>query len=354
MIDHDDSRALQERVRAACASGTPLAIHGGNSKRFLGHAVDGEPLDISRHSGIISYEPTELVITARAGTPLSDIEAKLAKHNQLLPFEPPAFGENATLGGTIACNLSGPRRPYAGAARDYVLGCTLLNGKGEILRFGGEVMKNVAGYDVSRLMAGAFGTLGVLLDVSLKVLPRPAYKVMVMLQDDVPQSIQVLESIARKPLPMTAACFDGERLYLRLCGSDRLAEQVSRDIGGEVLAQDATLWADIKEQRHPFFDGADNLWRVSVPFNVPPLAINGDWFYDWGGAQRWLKTTASAEEVRTQVAASGGHATLFRSNETQALRFQPLSSGLLRIHRNLKQAFDPGGILNPGRMYPGL
>lgn len=354
MSGMDISQDLQQQVRAALTANTPLRIQGGNSKHFLGRRVDGDILDVSAHSGIVSYEPTELVITARAGTPLKDIEATLAEHNQMLPFEPPAFGEKATLGGTIACNLSGPRRPYSGAARDFVLGCTLLNGKGEILRFGGEVMKNVAGYDISRLMAGAFGALGILLEVSLKVLPRPVNQVLVMQEANVQQSIKTLEGLANKPLPLTAACFDGEQLYLRLCGTDRLAEQVSRDVGGDVLPQDATLWSEIREHTHDFFVEADTLWRLSVPYNAPPMVISGDCFYDWGGAQRWLKTDASATEIRAQVEAVGGHATQFRADQPIDEVFHPLSEGLLQIHKNLKQAFDPQGILNPGRQYSSL
>lgn len=354
MNDVDNSLELQQQVQEALVNKTPLAIHGGNTKAFLGHAVEGQSLDVSRHSGIINYEPTELVITARAGTPLTLIEQTLADQGQVLPFEPPAFSAAATIGGTVACNLSGPRRPYAGAARDFVLGCTILNGKGERLRFGGEVMKNVAGYDVSRLMAGAFGTLGILLEVSLKVLPKPASKLMLVQEAGVDKSIGVLEELAGKPLPLTASCFDGSNLYLRLCGSETLAGNVRRLIGGEIASADSSLWSDIREHRHRFFHTSGNLWRLSVPYNAPPLPITGDWFYDWGGAQRWLKSEASAAEIREAVAAVGGHATLFRAAGREPARFHPLPEGLLRLHQRLKRAFDPAGILNPGRQYPGL
>ncbi len=171
---NDISEALEARVEAAIADRTPLAIIGGGSKQFMGRSIQAEDFDVGAHQGIVSHEPSELVVTVRAGTPLEILETALAERGQMLPFEPPRFGERATIGGTIACGISGPRRPYAGAARDFVLGVKLLNGRGEILRFGGQVMKNVAGYDISRLMTGAMGTLGALLEVSLKVLPTPA------------------------------------------------------------------------------------------------------------------------------------------------------------------------------------
>lgn len=347
----DIARELQDAVVAAAAAHRPINIVGGNSKQFLGRIAGGEPLAVSAHSGIVNYEPVELVITARAGTPMRDLEAALSAAGQMLPFEPPHFGDHATLGGTIACGLSGPRRPYAGAARDYVLGVRLINGRGDILKFGGEVMKNVAGYDVSRLMTGAMGTLGVLLDISLKVLPRPHAELTVVQQRPPAAALGVMQELAMRPLPLSAMCYDGDQLYLRLSGAATAVDSACRHIGGDLLNDGSDLWQRVREQRHAFFQGPAPLWRVSLPAGAPALDLAGKWFLDWGGAQRWLKGEARPHQLRASVAAAGGHATLCRSADRTGEVFHPLSAGLMALHRNIKQAFDPHGILNPGRIY---
>lgn len=346
---------LTERVSAANAAGEALAIRGSGSKGFLGWPSEGTPLDVSGHRGLRHYEPTELVLTARAGTPLAELEGLLAEHGQMLPFEPPHFGPGATLGGTIACGLSGPRRPYAGAARDFVLGVRCINGKGEALSFGGEVMKNVAGYDIARLMTGAFGTLGVLLEVSLKVLPRPERELTLVQELAPAAAVEAMNRWAGRPLPLSAACYEGGTLYLRLSGTESGLQAARASIGGAALADGAAFWESIREQRHGFFVQGDTpLWRLSVAPASPPLPLPGDTLIDWGGAQRWLRSEAPAEPIREAVADLGGHATLWRGTDRRGSVFMPLPAGLMGLHRSLKQAFDPNRILNPGRMYPDL
>lgn len=348
-MDADLTEQLAERVRAAHAAGTPLAIVGGGTKAWLGRPVQGERLDVSGHRGIVSYEPTELTLTARAGTPLAEIEAVLAERGQRLAFEPPHHGASATLGGTVACNLSGPARPYAGACRDFVLGVRILNGRGEVLRFGGEVMKNVAGYDLSRLMAGAQGTLGVLLEISLKVLPRPAAELTLALELDAAAAVERFNLWAGQPLPITAACHVGERAYVRLAGAESAVRAARLKLGGEVMDAGEVFWASVRELRHGFFGAPGSLWRLSLP-PAAPVDPRLHQFIDWGGAQRWLYSETPQWEA---AAAAGGHATCLRGRERTQV-FQPLASGLLALHQRLKAAFDPKGILNRGRLYPEL
>ena len=349
----DIQEQLRERVLEAAAAGTPLEIVGGGTKRFLGRAPEGTPLEVGGHAGILSYEPKELVITARAGTPLRVIDEALAAEGQMLPFEPPRFGEAATLGGTVAAGLSGPRRPYAGSARDFVLGVRLLNGRGEILRFGGEVMKNVAGYDVSRLVTGAMGTLGVLLDVSLKVLPRPAAEITLVQRRVLDDAIRAMNGWGGRPIPLSAACCDGDRLYVRLSGAETAVASAREVVGGDPVDEGDAFWRDrVREQGHGFFGGQTPLWRVSVPATAPLRPVDGRWFLDWGGALRWLKSSEPPERVRQQAAAAGGHATLFRGGDRSGQVFHPLPEPLVRMHHALKRAFDPQGVFNPGRMYP--
>jgi glycolate oxidase FAD binding subunit len=349
--DSDLSNELRERVRSAVNSSAALCIVGGGSKRFYGRTAQGEELNIGGHRGVVNYEPTELFITVRGGTPLREVEAILADKGQMLPFEPPHFGPGATLGGAIACGLSGPRRPYAGAARDFVLGARVLNGRSDILRFGGEVMKNVAGYDVSRLMVGALGTLGVLLDVSLKILPRPAEEITLGHPTTAAEALHIMNRWAAQPLPLSAGCFDGDRLYVRLSGAAAGVEAARALIGGEVVQDGAAFWKSLREQTHPFFEGEVPLWRLSVPQSAPPLPLEGETLYDWGGAQRWLKTDATVDRVRQVAVEAGGHAMLFRGGDRTGEVFHPLTDALQALNRNLKQAFDPHGIFNPGRMY---
>ncbi len=344
--DHDASVALLEQVNQALNERTPLRIQGSNSKAMLGRRVEGEVLDTRVHRGIVSYDPTELVLSARAGTPLAEVEAALQAQGQMLPFEPPHLGPEATLGGMVAAGLSGPRRPWAGSTRDYVLGTRVITGHGKLLRFGGEVMKNVAGYDLSRLMVGSFGCLGLLVEVSLKVLPKPRACQSLRLPMDARQALGELAEWGQQPIPISAACHDGEALHLRLEGGEGSVASAVDRLGGETL--DSRYWTDLREQRLGFFAGDEPLWRLSLPNNTPLLGLPGRQLLDWGGAQRWLKSDAPAATIRAAAAQAGGHATLFRQDPAP---FQPLAEPLLRYHRNLKQQLDPQGIFNPGRLY---
>ena len=348
-MDRDMSQTLLEQVNQALNEGTPLRIQGSNSKAMLGNPVAGEVLDTRKHRGIVSYDPTELVLTARAGTPLREIEAALHEAGQMLPCEPPHLGPEVTLGGMVAAGLSGPRRPWAGSVRDFVLGTRVITGHGKLLRFGGEVMKNVAGYDVSRLMAGSFGCLGLLTEVSLKVLPRPRLCLSLRLAMGRNEALAELAEWGQQPLPISAACHEGETLYLRLEGGEGSVQSARQRLGGDTL--DNRFWSDLREQRLAFFADAAPLWRLSVPTVTGELDLPGQQLLDWGGAQRWLKTCATAQAIRDQVARVGGHATCYAPGAASS---PPLPVALMRYHRALKQQLDPQGVFNPGRLYPDL
>lgn len=354
-MDADHTEAIAEQVRAAATAGTPLALRGGGSKAFYGHAVDGEPLEAAAHCGVLDYQPSELTLTARAGTPLEEIERRLATEGQMLAFEPPRFAGGATLGGAVAAGLSGPRRPFAGAVRDHVLGVRLVDGNGAVERFGGEVIKNVAGYDVSRLVTGALGTLGVLLEVSLKVLPRPASERTLCPDWPAEQLHARVEAALRAGAPVTGAAHDGERAHVRLAGAPSAVAAGAERIGGAPAA-DAEFWTRLRDHHLPWFDDDPGLplWRIALPPGTPPPALPGARLLDWAGQLCWLRSDAPATEVRGAAAAAGGHATRFRGGPDDVPVFTPLDPVLLRLHRRLKQALDPAGILNPGRMYPEL
>lgn len=349
-INEDISQTLQERVNDAIHSKTALKIIGGNSKAFYGRETAGEILDVRGHSGILNYEPTELVATVRAGTRLSELEQALSTQGQMLPFEPPYLGEGATVGGTVATNLSGPRRPFGGAVRDHVLGVKIINGKGEILHFGGEVMKNVAGYDLSRLMAGAMGTLGVLLEVSFKVIPVAQKELTLYRNCSIDTAISTMNEWASRPYPISAGVFDGENLYIRFSGSENAVEASRKKFGGDELSDASNFWLRVKEQQHAFFEGDVPLWRLSLPPASANIELAGKTFVDWAGAQRWYKGEASADDIRQAAKMSGGHAVMFRGGDRN-LAFQALDPVVMRLHKNIKQAMDPNNILNPGRMY---
>ena len=350
----DISKELQQQVEQARTDGTVLNIYAGRTKHFYGREVSGEALDVSQHLGVINYEPTELVITARAGTRLSEIETLLAAENQMLAFEPPAFGEAATIGGTIACNLSGPRRAFAGSARDFVLGCSIINGKAEKLHFGGEVMKNVAGYDVSRLMCGAMGTLGVLLDVSLKVLPRPEVETTLVYETNVKNALKRVHLLAGQSVPVSATCFDDNALYIRLSGTEGAVISSKKILGGSVLENDINFWKKLKEQELSFFKTRKNLWRLSLASGSPELNLNGKTLYEWNGALRWLASDDNEDTIRNEVSHYGGHAICFRQQNRQKDIFHALDKGIALVHCNLKKAFDPDAIFNIGRMYENI
>lgn len=345
---------LCARVEEASARRVPLAIRGGGTKAFYGGPESGEPLDVAANAGIVAYEPRELVLTVRAGTPLAQVEEALAGERQMLPFEPPHFDAGrgaATIGGIVATGLSGPRRAYAGAVRDFVLGTRIVNGKGEHLAFGGRVIKNVAGYDVSRLMTGAMGTLGVLTEVSFKVLPRPAAEATLAFDFDEGAAIAKANAWAGQPLPISATAWEDGVLRVRLAGAEAGVAAARAKLGGEEVADAGAYWHDLREQRLPFFAADRPLWRLSLPQATPPLALPHRPLVEWGGGLRWVSGELDAGSVRAMVEAAGGHATRFRGGDRSVGAFHPLKPAVMKIHRRLKEAFDPMGILNPGRMY---
>jgi glycolate oxidase FAD binding subunit len=355
---------LIERIHAAAATGTPLRIRGGGTKDFHGERLQGEVLETTALRGIVNYEPSELVVTVRAGTPLAELEQVLAASGQHLPFEPPHFGAGATVGGMVAAGLSGPARASVGSVRDYVLGLNLVNGRGEELVFGGQVMKNVAGYDVSRLMVGAMGTLGLITEVSLKVLPVPPAEATLRFELPQQQALQRLNAWGGKPLPLNASCWVDEAsvgtLYLRLRGAVAAVDAACRTLGGDRIdnAQGGPDWDACREQRLTWFAdrGARDLWRISVPQTAQPLELPEPPLIEWHGAQRWVRIAASeAQRVREAALAAGGHATLFRSGRDPAPgRMTPLAPALATIHEQLKRQFDPALVFNRGRLYPHL
>jgi len=341
---------FSEAIKQAAERRRPVRIRGSGSKDFYGGVPKGEVLDTTRYVGIVDYAPEELVITARAGTPLAEIEAALAEKNQMLPFEPPHFGPRATLGGCVASGLSGPRRAYAGSVRDFVLGARIMDGRGDELGFGGQVMKNVAGYDVSRLMAGSLGTLGLIMEVSLKVLPKPAQEVTLQFEMDQAHAIGAMNRWAGEPLPISASCFHDHVLTLRLSGAATAVQAAKAKLGGQALAAGDDFWRGIKEQTANFFRDAATLWRISLP-STHTLDVPGKQLIEWGGALHWVFTEAEAPTVRAAAAQAGGHATLFRSAKKVDTVFHPLPKPMLELHKRVKRTFDPSGIFNPGRMY---
>jgi glycolate oxidase FAD binding subunit len=342
--------AFAEQIRAASARGTALRLRGGGSKDFYGNEPRGEILDTRAYAGIAAYEPTELVVTARCGTLLSDLEKILEANGQCLPFEPPHFGSAATVGGCVAAGLSGPRRAAAGALRDFVLGLKLVDGRGQALSFGGQVMKNVAGYDVSRLVAGSLGTLGLIAEVSLKLAPRPAAQTTLRLEMPQDRALETMNRWAGQPLPISATAWCDDELSVRLSGSAAGVRAAAAKIGGEGLAEE--FWLGLREQSAAFFTGPEPLWRLAVPSTSPPIAIAGRQLVEWGGGLRWLKSAENPKTMRQAARRLGGHATLFRATDKACGCFSALDPVLMRVHRELKAAFDPAGIFNPGRMYP--
>jgi glycolate oxidase FAD binding subunit len=343
--------AFIDRIRAAHDQHTPLVIRGHGSKAFYGNPTAGEVLDTTPLTGVVDYQPGELVLTARAGTPLAEIEALLAEHGQMLPFEPPRFGAAGTLGGAIAAGLSGPRRAYAGAARDFVLGVRLIDGAGQALQFGGRVIKNVAGYDVSRLMAGALGTLGLITEVSLKVLPRPAAEVSLQFECDEAAAILAMNRWAGQPLPLSATSWHAGLLTVRLSGAASAVRAAQAKLGGEAPQHADGFWQRLRDQATPFFEHRP-LWRLAVKPTTPPLGLGDAQWIEWGGAVRWLVSDLPAAALRAAARGCGGHATLFRGEPLGDGNFTPLAPPLGALHRKLKARFDPHGILNRGRLYP--
>lgn len=350
-----DLQSLQERICAAATAVEPLRIRAGGTKDFYGGSLAGELLDLSALSGITHCEPTELVISARAGTPLSVLERELSAHDQMLAFEPPRFDGRATIGGTVASGLSGPRRAYCGAARDFVLGVELIDGRGRLLRFGGKVIKNVAGFDVSRLMAGSLGTLGLLTEITLKTAPRPRAECSLRFEMNQPQALESMARWATRALPLSATAWHDGVLSVRLSGAEAAVRLARDGLGGEIIADDSEYWESVRDQRLSFFATAQDLWRVSLPAHLPGLPVPGPVMLEWGGSLRWLPGPQDSGALRELAAQFGGHATLYRARARPPEgMFQPLSPAMLSVHKRLKAAFDPYGILNRGRLYPDL
>jgi glycolate oxidase FAD binding subunit len=348
---------LAEQIRAAAARGAPLRVRAGGSKDFYGNRPSGTPLDPRAVRGIVSYEPTELALAARCGTPLAEVEAALAQHGQMLAFEPPHFGDSATIGGCIASGLAGPRRASAGysygGVRDFVLGAKLLDGRAQLLSFGGMVMKNVAGYDVARLLAGSLGVLGVIIEVSLKVVPRHQAETTLRFAIDEITALKTLNTWGGQPLPLSASAWHQNTLFVRLSGSAAALAAASTRLGGERI--DAAIanpfWHGLREHTDAFFAGERPLWRLSLPSTSPPLQLAAEQLIEWGGALRWLRTECSSAEIRACAQSLGGHATLFRGGDRTQQVFTPLTPGLAAIHARLRAQFDPAGIFDCGRMY---
>lgn len=355
--DQDVSEMLAERVRQAASENHPIRIAGGDTKAFYGRRVEGEALATREHRGITYYDPVELIVSVRSGTPLAELEATLAENGQMLGCEPPHFGADATVGGMVATGLSGPRRPWAGSVRDFVLGTRVITHDGLQQRFGGEVMKNVAGYDLSRLMVGAQGTLGLITEASLKVLPRPGACQSLRLEMPLAEAQAKLAEWGRQPLPITAAAWHAGALHLRLEGGPSSVAATGERLGGDAL--DGAFWTALREQTLDFFSRDDTraLWRLSLPHNTPSLALadveEADLLHDWAGTQRWLRSDLAADTIREACARAGGHATCLGSREGsgQVDPFMPLEPVVATYHRNLKNQLDPKGIFNPGRLY---
>ena len=352
----DISQTLKEQILKARETGRKLNIEGGGTKAFMGREADTDAdlLKLGEHNGIVEYHPVELVLTARAGTTLAEIEATLAEEGQCLHFEPPRFGDDSTLGGTLACNLSGPARPWSGSVRDQVLGIRLLNGKGEHLRFGGQVMKNVAGYDTSRLQAGAMGTLGAITEISLKVMPRPAMSVTIIQDMPLDDVIHYMNSRAKEPKPITGAAWADGKVYLRLAGAESAVEATAEKWSGEVMEQGDDFWRQLQHMQHEFFAGDEPLWRFSVGSTAENIKLDGSWLIDWAGSQRWYRGDADMAQLETLAQRAGGQVSLFRGGDRtdEVMHHQPRA--LKEIQQRLKKSFDPDGIFNPGRLYSWL
>jgi glycolate oxidase FAD binding subunit len=375
-------RRVIDRVASARATRTPLQLRGHGSKDFYGEAPRGQALEMAALAGIARYEPTELVVTARAGTPIRELEAALAEHGQCLAFEPPQFDAGTvsghavppngtseqtaplcgTVGGMVAAGLAGPARAAVGGVRDFVLGAALLNANGDVLRFGGEVMKNVAGYDISRLLVGSMGMLGPILEVSLKVLPLPPARATLRFEWPQAKALEQLQRWAGQPLPLRASAWWNDMLVVQLAGAEAAVRAAVQSLGGALIETHAaaSFWSGLRDQRDEFFVAANEavnagatLWRVSVAPHAPPLATDGEQLIEWHGGQRWIVNQSDAPTMRALAAAAGGHATAFRGTKSGGA-FTPLSVPLQRIHRELKARFDPDGLFNPGRLYPDL
>lgn len=364
IVEQDLHEEFQATIREAAANAKPLQIIGGGSKAFYGNASEGEALTVSGHSGVIDYDPAELVITLRAGCKLKDVEALLAEHDQMFGFEPPQFSDQATIGGMIASGLSGPRRAYSGAVRDFILGVKILDGRGDVLNFGGRVIKNVAGFDLSRLMVGAMGTLGVLLEVSLRVIPKFETETTLSFEHNTAEEhIQWINELGGRPLPLSASMWHKGQSLIRLSGSERGVSSAVEKLGGDQSGNQSgelgeDVWDQLREQSHTFFKDNSSksnghLMRIAVP-PTTNFQLKQDQLIEWGGAQRWLQGGSDLEVLRGRVSHFHGSLCIFRgSNETHPA-FQAPNDAVLTLHRSLKSKFDPARIFNRDRLYLGL
>jgi glycolate oxidase FAD binding subunit len=346
---------LGARIADAHSTNTPLRLRGAGTKDFYGEHVEGELLSLRAYAGVVDYEPSELVICARCGTPLSAIETLLAQHGQYLPFEPPGFGGDPSIGGVIAAGLSGPQRARSGAARDFVLGAVLLSIDGKALHFGGKVMKNVAGFDLSRLLCGSLGILGPILEVSLKVQPLPRAQQTLCISMSAGEALQSFNTWSGQPLPISACAWHDGRAWVRLCGTESALRAARERLGGDVLDLESATqwWQSLRHQTHPFFADACALWRVSLPSTAPDLALSSAAFIEWGGALRWYAGETDPSHIRQLAANAGGSALHWRGG-APGQRFAPLSASVLELHRRLKEQFDPHRIFNRGRLIADL
>ncbi|MFO1228516.1 glycolate oxidase subunit GlcE [Roseateles sp.] len=358
---------LKDAIAAATESRQPLRITGHGSKDFYGGDLVGTPLSTQALNGITAYEPSELFVSVLAGTPIGGLEALLLEQRQRLAFEPPRFGGQGTVGGMVATGLSGPSRAALGSVRDHLLGATILNGQGELLSFGGTVMKNVAGYDLSRVLAGSMGVLGLIAEVTLKVVPLPASTLTLRFDADQPEALRLMNTWAGQPLPIEATAWWDGALLVRLAGASNAVKMTAAQLGGEAIPEPGAsqFWFGLRDQRDEFFasaanavfansDGLVRFWRLSVPSTAPELKLHGEQLVEWGGALRWVCTPLASHQVREAAAAVGGHATLYFAQDKAPGAFAPLPAPLMAIHRRLKASFDPQGVFNPGRLYADL
>ena len=342
---------LQDQVRAAAAAQRPLCIIGGNSKQHLGREQQGDPIEMGSWSGVVDYQPSELVITVRAGTTISGLQQVLAQENQVLASEPPEFGGRATVGGTLACNLSGPSRPWYGSIRDHVLGVRIINGKAEHLRFGGQVMKNVAGYDVSRLQAGAMGTLGILTEVTLKVVPRPEATATIRRTIGASDALRAMNRICRTPSPVSGVCWYDGGMYIRLAGPSAVIAAAADRIDGDILPADDDFWARLREMELPFFTDARDLWCISLRSTHGHFMPEENWLMDWRGGRRWLAAARDRDMLADHTVEAGCELWQVRGAKKGADVFPARSDVYRNMLLQLKQALDPAGVFNPGRLY---
>lgn len=358
MANDNRLAAIREQLLHAAGKGQKLRIRGNGSKHWYGNAGHFEFLDVAAYAGIINYDPAELVITAACGTPLNEIDQALAERHQQLGFEPPDFDQQASIGGAVAAGLSGPGRMSGGALKDSLLGAVVMNGEGQILKFGGQVMKNVAGYDVARLMSGSMGTLGIILQVSLKVMPRPVSSSTLVLRCDERQALAMFDELRPKTLPITASVWHAGKCYLRLSGAAAAVKLAQDHIAGELMpAEEAeAFWKRLRDQTHEFFQHSNEqtLWRLSLPAETPPMHLSESTLLEWQGQQRWLFSAEPAEKIRTAAASAGGHATAFRNPPEGHEVFSAPGPVQLNIQRRLKRSFDPNAVFDGSRLYRQL